>query len=105
MDLEIVGANGSLYMGDFLLPYNEKSAEFNFTWIAKFVDRDLGWNVKPGKVEVLNEAPREVLMVEEFGRLVHGSGFGSGNDAKCVEIWRKMQVVMDSMVKSIELCL
>ncbi|CAN1759474.1 Uncharacterized oxidoreductase At4g09670 [Linum perenne] len=101
MDLEIVGANGSLYLGDFLLPYSEKSAEFNFTWMAKFVDRDLGWNVKPEKVEVLNEAPQEVLMVEEFGKLVHGSG--SGNGGKWAEICRKTQVVMDSVVKSIEI--
>ncbi|CAN0913626.1 Uncharacterized oxidoreductase At4g09670 [Linum grandiflorum] len=98
MELEIVGANGSLYLGDFLLPYNEKSAEFNFTWMAKFVDRDLGWNVKPRRVEVLNEAPQEVLMVQEFVRIV-----SSGCGKKWVEICRKTQLVMDSIVKSIEL--
>ncbi|CAL1406187.1 unnamed protein product [Linum trigynum] len=103
MELEIVGVNGSLYLGDFILPYKEQSAEFNFTWMAKFVERDLGWNVKPEKVEVVNEVSQEVLMVEEFARLVQGIKAGSPPDVKWAEICRKTQLVLDSVMKSIEI--
>ncbi|CAK7338911.1 unnamed protein product [Dovyalis caffra] len=82
----------------------EDSAFFDLTLGAKFVDMHIGWNVKPEKVVVPNELPQEALMVQELARLVQGikkSEFRP--DKRWPEISRKTQIVVDAIMKSIDL--
>ncbi|KAK9272349.1 hypothetical protein L1049_002720 [Liquidambar formosana] len=104
MDLAISGSNGSLHLKDFIIPYQENSASFNFTSGAKFVELHIGWNVKPEKIQVASELPQEALMVQEFARLAKGiKDSGHGPNGKWPEISRKTQLVMDAVKKSIDL--
>ncbi|XVE77445.1 hypothetical protein DITRI_Ditri13aG0063300 [Diplodiscus trichospermus] len=104
MDLTITGPKGSLYLNDFIIPYQESSASFEFTLGAKFVELHIGWNVKPEKVDVASELPQEAVMVQEFARLVQGirtSAFQP--DRKWPEISRKTQMLLDAVKKSVDL--
>ncbi|KAG4923450.1 hypothetical protein JHK87_048990 [Glycine soja] len=104
MDLAICGSNGSLHLRDFIIPYGETSASFDLTLGAKFVDLHIGWNVRPEEVHVANELPQEALMVQEFSRLVAGiRDCGSKPSTKWPEISRKTQLVVDAVIKSLEL--
>ncbi|XP_045826345.1 uncharacterized oxidoreductase At4g09670-like [Trifolium pratense] len=104
MDLAICGSNGSMHLRDFIIPYNETSAKFDFTFGAKFVDLHIGWNVRPEEVHVANKLPQEALMVQEFARLVASiRDCGSHPSIKWPEISRKTQVVVDAVKKSLEL--
>ncbi|KDP25830.1 hypothetical protein JCGZ_22552 [Jatropha curcas] len=104
MDLRIVGSNGSIHLMDFIMPFQEDSAFFNFTFRAKFVDLHIGWNVKPEKIVVANGMPQEATMVQEFARIVSDiRNFGAFPDTKWPEISRKTQVVLDAVKKSIDL--
>lgn len=104
MDLAICGSNGSLHLRDFIIPYQETSAFFDFTLGAKFVDLHIGWNVKPEEVHVANKLPQEALMMQEFARLVASiRDNGSYPSTKWPEISRKTQLVVDAVNKSLEL--
>ncbi|KAF7816312.1 putative oxidoreductase [Senna tora] len=104
MDLAICGSNGSVHLKDFIIPYKETSASFEFTSGAKFVDLHIGWNVTPEEVRVDCELPQEVVMVQELARLVQGiRDCGSSPSSKWPEISRKTQLVLDAVNKSIEL--
>jgi predicted dehydrogenase len=104
MDLAICGSNGSMHLKDFIIPYNETSAKFDFTFGAKFVDLHIGWNVRPEEVHVANKLPQEALMVQEFSRLVASiRDCGSHPSSKWPEISRKTQLVVDAVNKSLEL--
>ncbi|KAK7302071.1 hypothetical protein RJT34_12950 [Clitoria ternatea] len=104
MDLTIGGSEGSLHLKDFIIPYQETSAFFDFTFGAKFVDLHIGWNVRPEEVHVATEHPQEALMVQEFARLVATiRDCGSSPSSKWPEISRKTQVVVDAVKKSLEL--
>jgi hypothetical protein len=104
MDLAICGSNGSMHLKDFIIPYNETSAKFEFAFGAKFVDLHIGWNVRPEEVHVANKLPQEALMVQEFARLVASiRDCGSHPSSKWLEISRKTQVVVDAVNKSLEL--
>ncbi|XP_015956642.1 uncharacterized oxidoreductase At4g09670 [Arachis duranensis] len=98
MDLAICGSNGSLHVRDFIIPYQEHVASFDFTFGAKFVDLHIGWNVKPEEVHVANVLPQEALMVQEFASLV-----ATGPDNKWPQITRKTQLVVDAVNKSLDL--
>ncbi|CAL5203239.1 unnamed protein product [Lathyrus oleraceus] len=104
MDLAVCGSNGSMHVKDFIIPYKETSAKFDFTFGAKFVDLHIGWNVKPEEVHVANKLPQEALMVQEFARLVASvRDCGSYPSTKWPEISRKTQLVVDAVKKSLEL--
>ena len=104
MDLAICGSNGSLHVRDFIIPCQEASALFDFTFGAKFVDLHIGWNVRPEEVYVATVLPQEALMVREFARLVASiRDSGSGPSTKWPEITRKTQLVVDAVKKSLEL--
>lgn len=104
MDLSISGSNGSMHLKDFIIPYKETSASFDFTFGAKFVDLHIGWNVRPEEVHVVNKLPQEALMVQEFARLVASiRDSGSQPSIKWPEISRKTQLVVDAVKKSLEL--
>lgn len=103
MDIAISGACGSLNVYDFIIPYQETSASFEFTSGAKFAELHIGWNTRPEEVEVVNELPQEALMVAEFARLVGAiKTTGSRPDSKWPQISRKTQLVMDAVKKSID---
>ncbi|XP_043719767.1 uncharacterized oxidoreductase At4g09670-like [Telopea speciosissima] len=104
MDLAVYGSNGSLHLKDFIIPYQENSASFDFSSGAKFTELHLGWNLKPTQVQVASELPQEALMVQEFATLVNSiRSSGCKPDRKWPEISRKTQLVLDAVMKSIEL--
>ncbi|XP_022734728.1 uncharacterized oxidoreductase At4g09670-like [Durio zibethinus] len=104
MDLAITGSRGTINLNDFIIPYQESSASFEFTLGAKFVELHIGWNVKPEKIVVASELPQEALMVQEFARLVEGiKTYGFLPDRKWPEISRKTQLLLDAVKKSVDL--
>lgn len=104
MDLAISAFGGSLHVMDFIIPYQEHSASFDFTLGAKLVDLHIGWNEKPEVVHVASQLPQEALMVQELARLVEGiRKHESHPDSKWPEISRKTHLVVDAVKKSINL--
>lgn len=103
MDIAISGSRGSLSVYDFIIPYQETSALFDFISGAAFAELHIGWNKRPEEVEVGTELPQEALMVAEFARLVGAiRATGSRPDSKWPQISRKTQLVMDAVKKSID---
>ncbi|CAI9110288.1 OLC1v1010286C1 [Oldenlandia corymbosa var. corymbosa] len=103
-DITVCASKGTLRVQDFVLPYEGTTAAFSFTTGAKFVDLHIGWNVKPQEVQVINEPPQEVLMVEEFARLV--KNIKSSNckpESKWPQKSRMTQLVLDAVKQSIDL--
>ncbi|KAF8398895.1 hypothetical protein HHK36_014759 [Tetracentron sinense] len=104
MDLAVSCSNGSLHLKDFIIPYQENFASFEFTSGAKFAELHLGWTLKQKEVQVACELPQEALMVQEFARLVECIRNSSCcPETKWPEISRKTQLVMDAVKKSMEL--
>lgn len=104
MDLAIIGSNGSLHVKDLTIPIEEHSASFDFTPAAKFVDLHIGWSAKPERIGIPSGLPQEVLMVQEFARLVQDiKRTGCPPEGKWPEISRKTQSVLDAVKKSIDL--
>ncbi|KAF9625293.1 hypothetical protein IFM89_020879 [Coptis chinensis] len=104
MDLVLYGTNGSIHLEDFTIPYEESSASCDLSSGANFAELQVGWTVKPVKVQVASELPQEALMVQEFARLVENiKKNGKSPDGKWPEISRKTQLVLDAVGKSIEL--
>ncbi|XP_049353305.1 uncharacterized oxidoreductase At4g09670-like [Solanum verrucosum] len=103
MDLRVYGSNGTCYLYDFILPFGEDSASFNFTSGAKFVDLYNGWNVKPEVVEVTSQLPQEGYMIQEFASLVKAIKFSrSKPESKWPHTSRITQLVLDAVNKSID---
>ncbi|KAM7266874.1 hypothetical protein ACFE04_009040 [Oxalis oulophora] len=104
MDLLLSGTKGSLRLKDYILPFQEDSASFDYTLGAKFVDMHIGWNVKPDRVVVASELPQEALMIQELARLVEGiKKFGHRPEDKWPDISRKTQLVLDAVKKSVDI--
>ncbi|KAK4360040.1 hypothetical protein RND71_022269 [Anisodus tanguticus] len=104
MDLKVYGSNGTCYLYDFIIPFDENSASFNFTSGAKFVDLHIGWNVKPQQVQVTNELPQEAFMIQEFAGLVKDIEVTrSKPESKWPRTSRLTQLVLDAVNKSIDL--
>lgn len=103
MSLTVCASNGTLYVEDFIIPFEENSATFRFTSDAKIVDN--GWNVKPQEVTVAtDQLPQEALMVQEFATLVKNiKVLGRKPDKKWPQISRMTQLVLDAVNNSIEL--
>ncbi|XP_010528589.1 PREDICTED: uncharacterized oxidoreductase At4g09670 [Tarenaya hassleriana] len=103
-ELAITGSKGSIWVNDYVIPYEEDKASFEYTTGAQFVDMHVGWNVKPEKVTVeCGEMSQEVMMLTEFVRLVGGIKSGvSKADRRWPEISRKTQLVIDAVKKSVD---
>lgn len=103
MELTVMGTRGTLHLTDFVIPYEEGSAEFSFYSDAGFNDLVTGWKLVPSKHVVNTELPQEARMVAEFARLARGikdSCFKPDN--KWPEITRKTQLVLNAVKASIE---
>ncbi|XP_010511537.1 PREDICTED: uncharacterized oxidoreductase At4g09670 [Camelina sativa] len=106
-DLSISGSKGSFQMNDYVIPYKEDTAWFEYTSGAKFVDMHIGWNVMPKRVTFdcggTGES-QEAMMLREFTRLVEGIKRGySEADRRWPEISRKTQLVVDAVKKSVDI--
>ncbi|XP_058096616.1 uncharacterized oxidoreductase At4g09670-like [Magnolia sinica] len=103
MDVTVHGSNGTLHLHDFVIPFEETSAPFTFVTNTEFKDRQLGWKPFPREHVVTTNLPQEVLMVEEFVRLVKSiKDSGSKPDSKWPTISRKTQLVIDAVKESID---
>jgi hypothetical protein len=68
MDMTVIGTP---HATDFVIPYQETSAEFSAASKSDFSYMALGWDPLPTKHAVLTDLlPQEALMVQEFARLV-----------------------------------
>ncbi|XP_015868522.3 uncharacterized oxidoreductase At4g09670 [Ziziphus jujuba] len=104
MDLAVSGSNGNLHLADFIIPFREDSASFEFVSGAKYSELQIGWTAKPEELIVDSKLPQEVLMVEELAGLVEGiRDYGNSPNGKWPEISRKTQLVLDAVMKSIDL--
>ncbi|KAK9950995.1 hypothetical protein M0R45_006457 [Rubus argutus] len=104
MDLSISASNGTMRCNDYIIPYAENSASFEFTSGAKFAELHIGWSVSPEEVRVISQLPQEALMVQELSRLAEGiREFGYRPDRKWPDISRNTQLVLDAVKKSIDL--
>ncbi|KAL5800286.1 hypothetical protein ACOSQ4_033170 [Xanthoceras sorbifolium] len=93
-DLSISASKGSLHLQDFIIPFQEDSAFFNFY---------IGWNVKPEKIVVKCNLPQEALMVQELAKIVEGiKKSGCRPESKWPEISRKTQLVLDAVKQSVD---
>lgn len=103
MSLTVSASNGTLYVEDFIIPFEENTATFRFTSGAKIVST--GWTLKPQEVEVATDRlPQEALMVQEFARLVKSIKVsGSKPEKKWPQTSRTTQLVLDAVKNSIEL--
>ncbi|VVA94213.1 unnamed protein product [Arabis nemorensis] len=106
-DLTITGSKGSVQMNDYVIPYKEDTAWFEYTSGAKFVEMHIGWNMIPEKVTVDcggTEESQEAMMLKEFVRLVQGIKRGESEaDRRWPEISRKTQLVVDAVKKSVDI--
>ncbi|CAE5963082.1 unnamed protein product [Arabidopsis arenosa] len=106
-DLAISGSKGSIQMNDYVIPYKEDTAWFEYTSGAKFVDMHIGWNVTPEKVTVDcggTAETQEAMMLREFTRLVEGIKRGDLEaDRRWAEISKKTQLVVDAVKKSVDI--
>lgn len=93
-------------MNDYVIPYKEETAWFEYTSGAKFVDMHTGWNMMPEKVTVDcsgTEESQEGTMLREFVKLVQGIKRGDSEaDPRWPEISRKTQLVVDAVKKSVD---
>jgi predicted dehydrogenase len=103
MDMTIVGTNGTLHVTDFVIPYQENSAEFSVASKSNFAKLHIGWDPLPTKHAIMTDLPQEALMVQEFARLVRNiRDAGSKPEGKWPAITRKTQVVVDAVKASID---
>lgn len=103
MNITLVGTNGTIHVTDFVIPYEEKSAEFQVASKTDFVDLDIGWDPLPSKHVVATDLPQEALMVQEFARLVQGIRDAGGKpEGEWPAITRKTQLVLDAVKASID---
>ncbi|KAL6641188.1 hypothetical protein ACP70R_019369 [Stipagrostis hirtigluma subsp. patula] len=103
MDITLLGTNGSLNVTDFVIPYEENSAEFSVSSKPSFAKLSLGWGPPPSKHVVATALPQEALMVQEFSRLVRNIRDAGGKpEGRWPAITRKTQVVLDAVKASID---
>ena len=97
MDITLVGTNGTLHVTDFVIPYEEKSAEFSGASKSNFAQLHIGWDPLPSKHVVTTDLLQEALMVQEFASLVQnirdagGKPEGSGRLSPGRRRWCWMQ--------------
>ncbi|XP_066342104.1 uncharacterized oxidoreductase At4g09670-like [Miscanthus floridulus] len=102
MDITLVGTNGTIHVTDFVIPHEEKSAEFHVASKSSFAELDIGWDL-PSKHVVATDLPQEALMVQEFARLLQGIRDAGGKpEGKWPAVTRKTQLVLDAVKASID---
>nr|CAB3494756.1 unnamed protein product [Digitaria exilis] len=62
-DVSIYGTNGTIHVTDLVIPYEEKSGEFNVASKSNFVKPTIGWDPLPRKHVGFTDLPQEALMV------------------------------------------
>lgn len=103
MELSVIGTNGSLHLSDFVIPFEEKKAEFSFGSALSFNNLVTAWQLMTSKHIVTTDLPQEALMVQEFSRLVSNIRDSAGKpDDKWPSISRKTQLVVDAVKASID---
>ncbi|XP_020586746.1 uncharacterized oxidoreductase At4g09670-like [Phalaenopsis equestris] len=103
MDLTIIGSKGTLHLNDFIIPFEESSANITFASDSLLNDAVTAWATLSQKHVVSTDLPQEALMVTEFSRLVSEiKESGSKPDYKWPTISRKTQVVLDAVKASID---
>nr|GLL48035.1 uncharacterized oxidoreductase At4g09670-like [Ipomoea trifida]GMD85117.1 uncharacterized oxidoreductase At4g09670-like [Ipomoea batatas]GMD91184.1 uncharacterized oxidoreductase At4g09670-like [Ipomoea batatas] len=103
MDVTAIGTNGTLYLHGFVIPYDEKKASYMTGTKSGFTELVTEWDPKPSEHIVTTDIPQEVLMVEEFSRLVASiKNDGSKPEKKWPTFSRKTQLVLDAVKASIE---
>jgi len=104
MDIIVHGSRGCLSLRDFVIPYEENCASFQSSSNVKFAGKfHNGWDPKPSEHSVINESPQEVLMVQEFSRLVKSiRDTGGKPDPQWPAITRKTQILVNAVNTSIK---
>ncbi|VFQ62844.1 unnamed protein product [Cuscuta campestris] len=103
MDVTAIGTNGTLHLHDFVIPHHEKTASYLTGMKSGFTEFVTAWDPKPSTHIVNTDLPQEVLMVEEFSRLVSGiKNNGSKPEQKWPTFSKKTQLVIDAVKASIE---
>ncbi|KAI9092545.1 hypothetical protein K1719_027673 [Acacia pycnantha] len=106
-DVTALGTKGILRLHDFIVPFDENYGYGSF-WEGSQVDfgkrgDDKRWYPEANEHKVESEEAQEVLMVEEFSRLVGAVKRGGGKPEKSWGVLsRKTQLVMDAVKNSIE---
>lgn len=99
-----MGSRGTLHLSDFVIPFEENSANFSFASDSGFSELVTGWQPLPSQHVVATDMPQEVRMVSEFSRLVGEiKNSGSKPESKWPEITRKTQLVVDAVKASIDM--
>lgn len=102
MQLTAIGTKGTLTVNDFVIPFEEKCAEFIFLSEGGFNELVSGWRKVPSNHVVNTELPQEARMVAEFSRLVGGvKSNGMAPEVKWPQVTRKTQLVLDAVKASI----
>lgn len=103
MSITASGTKGSLYINDFVIPFEEKQASFSTATESGFTELVTGWVPLPSKHTVMTDLPQEVLMVTEFSRLVKSiKNDGAVAEKKWPTISRKTQYVLDAVKTSVD---
>ena len=95
VDITLVGTNGTIHVTDFVIPHEERPAEFHVASKSSFAELDIGWDL-PSKHVVATDLPQEALMVQEFARLVQGIRDAGGKPEG------KTQLALDAVKASID---
>eukprot|EP00249_Psilotum_nudum_P024064 c29077_g1_i1 orf=467-1543(+) len=103
MKLTVYGTKGMLEIDDFVLPFKEDVAQFNFSAGASFNTIHTAWSIDAKSIQVYTDLPQECLMVKKFSSLVKGIRDDNGKlDPLWFMITRKTQLVLNGVKKSIE---
>ncbi|CAN6450210.1 unnamed protein product [Victoria cruziana] len=103
MDLTVAGTKGTLFLNDFVVPFEESSAPFSFSSNAGLTDMATGWRPLPVEHRVPVDLPQEACMVKEFARLVRSiKDSGSKPDQGWPDITKKTHMVIDAVMASID---
>lgn len=104
MDIIVHGSRGYPSLRDFVIPYEENCASFQSLSNVKFAGKlHNGWDPKPSEHNVITELPQEVLMVQEFSRLVKSiRDTGGKPDPQWPAIIRQTQTLANTVNTSIK---
>ncbi|GKB75477.1 hypothetical protein Tco_0942372 [Tanacetum coccineum] len=101
MDIIATGTKGTLRVHDFIVPFNARVGPYFAVSDSKWIG--LGCEPKPSEFRIPTVLPQEVLMVEEFARLIGGIFSGKAKpEKKWLMISRKTQAIIDAVVASIK---
>ncbi|KAI3513641.1 hypothetical protein L1887_20978 [Cichorium endivia] len=103
MSVTATGTKGSLYINDFLIPFEEKQASFSTASESRFSNLVTEWGPPPSQSTITTDLPQEVYMVTEFSRLVKSvKNDGTAAEKKWPTVSRKTQLVLDAVKISVE---